>query len=248
MLVLVLALSLGLAAEAEALSLPADPRLDPVRDKIGERVARARAAGLPADAIVTKVREGLAKGVDAARIEQAAGRLADSLERAQRFVAERRGGTAPAGLVRAVATAGIAGVTVTDLGALIADARSDEAAARAVEVTADLATRGYPVTRAVQVVGQVQTRDPGSLDRVPSTLDAIRQEQSLTHAETVDALARGFAAAGSLKAAARRTTDDARRNQPRVRPPVGPEAREGPGKSGFPPVRIQVKPPKAGKP
>src|SRR5687767_5296835 len=96
---------LALVSPVEAAPLPADPRLDAVRDRLEQLVQRADGAGLPSEMIVSKVREGLAKGVDAQRIEAAALRLTENLEVAQKFVVARRPGQPPAPLVRAVAEA-----------------------------------------------------------------------------------------------------------------------------------------------
>ena len=84
----------ALASSVEAAELPADVRLDPVRGRLEGLIQRADGAGLPSEMIVSKVREGLAKGVDPARIDVAAARLADSLSGAQGYVRSRRSGVA----------------------------------------------------------------------------------------------------------------------------------------------------------
>src|SRR5216110_248060 len=122
-LTLVLGLLLSAAEAAPPATLPQDARLEPVRARLESLVARTNQAGLPADLVVSKVREGLAKGVPAERIEAAANRLAESLELARRFVAERRSGPAPA-LVRALAEARSAGVELSETDALVRGERS----------------------------------------------------------------------------------------------------------------------------
>ena len=54
-------------------------------------------------------------------------------------------------------------------------------------------------------------REWRSLDRVPGTLETIRQEYALTQAEAVDALSRGLAGSDSLQAAYNRTADEEQR-------------------------------------
>src|SRR5579862_6766153 len=127
----VMLLMLGLASAEAAPGLPGDARLAPVRAHLQDVIQRADAAGLPSDMIVSKVREGLAKGVDPARIEAAAVRLADSLAVAQQYVAARRSGHAAAPLVRAVAEARLAGVAMTAVDPLLRGDRPEQP--RAVE-------------------------------------------------------------------------------------------------------------------
>jgi hypothetical protein len=234
-----LLLALG-AAQAAAPALPDDARLGPARERLEALVAKTSAAGLPAEVVVSKVREGLAKGVDAGRIEQAANRLAESLGAASRFVAERRPGAAPpAPLVRALAEARVAGLDLNAADAVVRSNRQPAETARAVEVLTDLALRGYPAVRASSVVRDVLTRDPGAMARLPSALETIRQDQALTHVETVDALSRGLAGSNTLEAAYKRTLDDERRRAPaRGRPNQG-EDREPAGKSGIIPPGLK---------
>jgi hypothetical protein len=196
------------------------------------------------------VREGLAKGVDPARIEGAAARLADSLDGAQRYVVARRPGVAPGSLVRAVAEARLAGVTLAAMDPLVAPQRAEAPARRAVEVVTDLSLRGYPPDRAAAVVSEVLSRDAPALDRVPGTLETLRRDYALSRSEAVDALARGLASSESLQTAYSRTADDERR-QGRGRS-VGADraadARDGsPGKSALAPGHLnRMKPPTAG--
>jgi hypothetical protein len=205
-LVTMLVLAVGFPVEA-APALPLDARLEPVRARLQQMVQKAESEGLPAEMIVGKVREGLAKGIDATRIEAAASRLADNLGAAQKFVAARRPGPAPAPLVRALAEARQAGVELAAVDSLV---RNQKDTGRAVEVVIDLARRGYPADRAAVVVQNVLTRDARSLDRVPGTLETIRQDYTLSHVEAVDALARGLSSADSLQTAYHRTAEDER--------------------------------------
>jgi hypothetical protein len=244
----VLFVALGLAgggrAAAAGAALPDDVRLASVRAHLEQVVQKASAAGLPVDMIIGKVREGLAKGVDAGRIDAAAQRVADNLGEAQQLVISHRG-SAPAGLVRAVAEARMANVPATDVDALVRGDRPEPPTRRAVEVLTDLSLRGYPTGRAVAVVRAVLARDAGSLDNVPGTLETIRLDFALTHTEAADALARGLVAATSLQAAAGRAADDERsRGRGRDR---GDE-HDSPGRSGSAPGHLPKANPATGAP
>lgn len=246
----VMVLMLAMTSAEAAPGLPGDARLEPVRAHLQEVITRADAAGLPSDMIVSKVREGLAKGVDAVRIEAAAVRLADSLTAAQQYVSARRPGhAAPAPLVRAVASARLAGVNLAVVDPLLKSERPEQP--RAVEVVTDLSLRGYPSERAALVVQSVLARDAGSLDRVPGTLETIRIDYALSHTEAVDALARGLASADSLQTAYSRTVEDERRHgHGHGAAGKGAGDDEGddgsPGKSGLAPGQLKKKnaPPK----
>jgi hypothetical protein len=239
-LTLAVATVLSLAGETGAAGLPDDARLGAARPRLQEMVDRAAADGLPTEMIVSKVREGLAKGVDPARIEAAAVRIADNLRAAQTFLGARR----TPKLVRAVAEARMAGVALTAMDPLVRGDRPQ--AQRAVEVVTDLSLRGYPADRAAAILAVVMARDAGALDRVPGTLERIRQEYALTQAEAVDALSRGLASAESLQAAYKRTADEEQR---RGRGPgasgKSSDGSEGPGKSGLAPGHLK-RPPTAG--
>jgi hypothetical protein len=197
--------ALGHLAQAGTTSLPDDARLDPVRAQIEAVVARSTQAGLPSEIIVSKVREGLAKGVDPARIGVAAERLAQGLADARSFVVSRRGAaTTSPELVRAVAEAKLAGVDLGSAGPLIDKQRGAADSARAVEVLTDLSRRGYPTGRASELVAELLARDPTAVGRLPSTLEVMRQEQALSQAESVDQIAQGLRAGGSLQSASTR--------------------------------------------
>jgi hypothetical protein len=240
MLALVMTVVFGLAPGAQAGTvLPDDGRLAPVRAKLDEVVQRAEASGLPSDVILSKVREGLAKGVDPARIEAAATRLYDNLAAAQQYIAARRQGRPPATLVRAVAEARQAGVSLQAVDGLVRGQRPEQP--RAVEVVTDLSRRGYPSDRAAAVVERVLSRDARSLDRVSSTLETIRQDYALTQVEAVDALARGLAASDSLQNAYGRTVEDERRrgHGRGNAKTAGDEGDDSPGKSGLAPGHLK---------
>jgi hypothetical protein len=240
MLSLVMATVLALASSVEAAGLPADQRLEPVRAHLQQLVDRADGAGLPSEMIVSKVREGLAKGVDPTRIEAAVVRLTENLEAAQQYVIARRSGRPPASLVRAVAEARMANVPMNAVDRLVRMQKPEME--RAVTVVTDLSLRGYPSERAEVVVENVLNHDARSLDRVPGTLETIRQDYALTHTEAVDALARGLASSESLQTAYNRTVEDERK---RGHGPGGAkgndEDTESPGKSGLAPGQLKKK-------
>jgi hypothetical protein len=224
---LALAIMTG-TAQAAAPGLPSDARLEPVRPRLEQIVKKAADDGLPADLIVSKVREGLAKGVDVARIETAAGRLAESLAVARGFVAERRPAAAPE-VIRAVAEARLAGVDLVAADAVVRADRSAGDTARAVEVLTDLSLRGYPMGRASDLVKDVLTRDPTAVGRVPSTLETLRNQQALTQAETVDAVARGLRGGGPLASAAARAAEEKGHGRGSAATPGGPGKAGGDG-------------------
>jgi hypothetical protein len=231
--------------------LPDDARLAAVRPRLELLVERANRGGLPAEMIVSKVREGLAKGVDPTRIEAAAVRLTDSLEAAQRYVTTRRPGSpAPVPLVRAVAEARLAGVTLTAIDPLVLPDRAEPPTRRAVEVVTDLSLRGYPPDGAAAFVKNVLARDVAGLDRIPAALETLRHDYALSRAEAMDALARGLASADSLQTAFTRTAEDQRRQghgQGVGSDRSGDGGDGAPGKSGLAPGHLpKMKPPTAG--
>jgi hypothetical protein len=231
---------LALASTAEGAPLPADARLDAVRPRLEQLIQRADGAGLPSEMIVSKVREGLAKGVDATRIEAAAVRLTENLEAAQQFVVARQKGLPPAPLVRAVAEARAAGVPMSAVDRLVRAQKPE--LQRAVEVITDLSLRGYPSERAGLVVENVLSRDARALDRVPGTLETIRQDYALSHVEAVDALARGLASSESLQTAYNRTVEDERKRGHGKGGAKGSEQEgDSPGKSGLAPGQLKKK-------
>jgi hypothetical protein len=240
MLSTVMVTVLALASSVEGAGLPGDARLEPVRAHLQQLIDRADGAGLPSEVIVSKVREGLAKGVDPARIESAVVRLSESLEAAQQYVAARQPGRPPASLVRAVAEARMAGVPLNAVDRLVRLQKPQ--LQRAVEVVTDLSLRGYPSERAEVVVENVLTHDARSLDRVPGTLETIRQDYALSHTEAVDALARGLASADSLQTAYNRTVEDERKRGHGQSAGKGSEQEgDSPGKSGLAPGQLKKK-------
>ena len=237
---LVMVTVLALATSAEGAGLPGDVRLDPVRTHLQQVVDQAEGSGLPSEMILSKVREGLAKGVDPARIEAAVVRLTENLAAAQQYVTARRPGRPPAALVRAVAEARMANVPMNAVDRLVRVQKPE--LQRAVEVVTDLSLRGYPGERAEVVVENVLNRDARSLDRVPGTLEMIRQDYALSHTEAVDALARGLASADSLQTAYNRTVEDERKRGHGKSAAKGEqEEGEGPGKSGLAPGQLKKK-------
>jgi hypothetical protein len=241
---MVIATVLALASSVEGAGLPVDQRLDPVRAHLQQLIDRAEGTGLPSEMIVSKVREGLAKGVDPVRIEAAVVRLTENLDAAQQYVQTRRpGNPPPASLVRAVAEARMAGVQMSAIDRLVRVQKPEMQ--RAVEVVTDLSLRGYPSERAEVVVENVLNRDARSLDRLPGTLETIRQDYALTHTEAVDALARGLASSDSLQTAYNRTVEDERKRGHGHGGGKGAGADQddgdSPGKSGLAPGQLKKK-------
>ena len=245
-LTLKLVLTLALAQGA---ALPADPRLDPVRPRLEQLVDRTAASGLPAELVVSKVREGLAKGVSPDRIEAAVARLFDNLQAARTFAAERRSGPAPAPeLVRALADARMAGIDLASADAVVRGGKAAPETARAVEVLTDLSLRGYPADRAAVLVKDLFARDAAALGKLPATLDLLRREQALSHAETVDALARGMRGGGSLEQASTRASAEERRKAPGGAARRGGEGAPGRKEGFIPPGQLKKQMPPKGPP
>jgi hypothetical protein len=169
-------------------TIPDDARLGPVRAALQATVDDAGAAGLPTRPRVVKVREGLAKGVPADRIAAAVQSLARGLEEANRFArAQGRRAPSPALLV-ALADLHGRGVGWDSATPLLAARADDAALARAVDVLAELAERGYPERRAGQLLREVQEHDPGAMNRVVASLESIRRGLTVSRADALDAL------------------------------------------------------------
>lgn len=200
------------AADPQKPALPDDARLTPVRPALERQLGRARAAGLPTDVVVAKVREGLAKNIAPDRIEGAVERLVSGLEESRSFAVERTGRAPSQGLVASLAKARLAGVDLASSALVLKDVKDDAAAAHAVSVLTDLASRGYPTERAALVVRDVGAHEPGALGRLPFALDNLRQQQALTPLQAVDTLARSLVAGTTLDAAARRSAEEAERS------------------------------------
>ena len=226
-------ISLG-AAPVWAADVTADPRLGPVRERLEEILADAEKAGLPAEVVASKIREGLAKGVDAARIEATASRLAKSMKAAHGFIADRRAGKPPAELVQALAEADLAGVEIAATDRLVRAKVPTTETRRGVEVLTDLTLRGYPTGRASAIVSQVLRRDPKAVGRVSATLEEIRHSQALTHVEATEALESGLGSGGNLEAARGKAMAEARKGG-KGSAGASKSARGGAGKSDFVP-------------
>jgi len=216
------------AAAADPGSLPADPRLAPVRADLEKTVATAARDGLPADMIVSKVREGLAKGVAPEVIRDVAGRLAQNLSTSATLLRAQRAGTPSPALVRVVAEARMAGVEAESISPLAAAREPDAVVARAVEVVTDLTVRGYPSRPSASLVREITDRDATSLGRVVAGLEAIRTEQTVSRADALEALGRNFRSGGaSLDTALARSLESGNR--------AGGAGADSPGKSADAP-------------
>jgi len=177
-------------------ALPADARLGATRATLQAAVDRAGAAGLPTRPLVSKVREGLAKGVPPERIAAAVGTLAHGLEEANGF-ARAHGRSPSPGLLIALADLHARGVS-WDSATPVLTARADDAAlARAVDVLAELAQRGYPDRAAGQLLRSVEEHDPNALGRVVAGLETIRRGLTLSRADALDALGANLSGEGS---------------------------------------------------
>lgn len=216
------------AAAAEPTSLPADPRLAPVRVELEKTVATAGRDGLPVEMIVSKVREGLAKGVPPEVIRDVAARLAQNLSASATMLRTQRAGAPSPALVRVVAEARLAGVEPESLAPLAASHEPDAVVARAVEVVTDLTMRGYPGRPSASLVRDIAERDAPSLGRVVAGLEAIRTEQTVSRADALEALGRNFRSHGaSLDSAVSRSLESGDR--------AGGAGADSPGKSAEAP-------------
>jgi hypothetical protein len=191
-----------------ATPLPPSQKLDPVRPALEQLIARAEQAGVPSELIVSKVREGLAKGVAPETIRAVAERLAHDLGDATQVLRVNRKGDASPGLVRALAEARAAGVEVSVLVPLVEAHVSDALLVRALEAVTDLGVRGYPGPRAALVVQRVVERDPEAVGRVVAGVESIRRAQTISRADSLDALARNLASVnGSFESALNRSLE-----------------------------------------
>ena len=216
------------AAAADPGSLPADPRLAPVRADLEKTVATAARDGLPADMILSKVREGLAKGVAPEVIRDVAGRLAQNLGASATLLRAQRAGTPAPSLVRVVAEARMAGVEAESIAPLAASREPDAVVARAVEVVTDLTVRGYPSRPSASLVRDIAERDAAALGRVVVGLESIRTEQTVSRADALEALGRNFRSRGaSLDTALARSLESGDR--------AGGAGADSPGKSAEAP-------------
>lgn len=244
----ILLLSLaGPAGEAPGREpLPSDGRLAPVRAQLEARLDRVAGAGLPTELLLNKIREGLAKNVEPQRIATTVFAMADHLDSAQAFLVQQRRGNVPAGLLRAVTEARMSGIALDHLQPLVS--APDALADRAVQLVLDLKWRGYPVERSAGLVGQIVRHDAANLDHLPGLLETIRREQLLSHADSVDALARGMATSDSLAGAYDRAVDDERRKGGTGRGArKSDETDVNRGNSAGPPGLIKVPPGQAKK-
>jgi len=142
--------------------------------------------------------------------------------------------------VRAVAEARMANVPMSAVDRLVKVQKPEME--RAVAVVTDLSLRGYPSDRAELVVENVLNRDAVSLDRVPGTLETIRQDYALSHTEAVDALARGLASSDSLQTAYNRTVEDERKRGQQGRGSGKAAEQDDDGGSGkLPPGQLKKK-------
>lgn len=177
-------------------ALPRDARLDATRATLQATVNRAGAGGLPTRPLIVKVREGLAKGVPPERIVAAVESLARGLGEASSF-ARAHGRVPSPALLIALADLHARGVG-WDSATPMVTARADDAAlARAVDVLAELAQRGYPERPAGLLLRDVEEHDPNALGRVVAGLESIRRGLTVSRADALDALGANLSLDGS---------------------------------------------------
>lgn len=191
-----------LAAQAAGpeVGLPDDARIASVRAELQATVDRVRADGLPAELVIGKVREGLAKDVAPDLIAKVTSELATRLAGANRFARSVRSSPPSVDLLRALAAADLAGVALPRTAPIVREVR-DRAAARAIEVLADLRLRGYPDADVVELVTALARREPDALGRLPGALEAVREAQGLSRIDAVDSMSAALSSSNNLEAA-----------------------------------------------
>jgi hypothetical protein len=189
--------------------------LAPVRADLEKTVAEASRDGLPSQLIVSKIREGVAKGVPADAIRSAADRLAHGLGDADKFLKAHPKRPPTECMMRVLAEARTAGVELEITAPMLESEASGINLARAIEVLTDLTLRGYSDRRAAAVVKEVLDRDPQSVGKVASGVEAIRLGQTLSRADALETLRRNIltttTTTGSYEAALSRSLEGADR-------------------------------------
>ena len=163
----------GLGAQDVQVRL--DRRVSPeVQQAVRSIAADAAAHGLPVDPLVQKAIEGGAKGVPGDRIISAVRALAGRLAEAKEAVSEA-GVAAPSGdVVEGGADALNAGLSRSQVGALVRMSKPPQDPALTLRVAATLAALGVPATQALELVqGMISAgRSPSDLLGLPGQVQA----------------------------------------------------------------------------
>jgi len=163
----------GLGAQDVQVRL--DRRVSPeVQQAVRSIAADAAAHGLPVDPLVQKAIEGGAKGVPGDRIISAVRALAGRLAEAKEAVSEA-GVAAPSGdVVEGGADALNAGLSRSQVGALVRMSKPPQDPALTLRVAATLAALGVPATQALELVqGMISAgRSPTDLLGLPGQVQA----------------------------------------------------------------------------
>jgi len=163
----------GLGAQDVQVRL--DRRVSPeVQQAVRSIAADAAAHGLPVDPLVQKAIEGGAKGVPGDRVIAAVRALAGRLAEAKEAVSEA-GVAAPSGdVVEGGADALNAGLSRSQVGALVRMSKPPQDPALTLRVAATLAALGVPATQALELVqGMISAgRSPTDLLGLPGQVQA----------------------------------------------------------------------------
>ena len=163
----------GLGAQDVQVRL--DRRVSPEVQRAVRRIAAdAAAQGLPVDPLVQKAIEGGAKGVPGDRVIAAVRALAGRLAEAKEAVSEA-GVAAPSGdVVEGGADALNAGLSRSQVGALVRMSKPPQDPALTLRVAATLAALGVPATQALELVqGMISAgRSPSDLLGLPGQVQA----------------------------------------------------------------------------
>jgi len=180
-------------------------------------MARAKAEGLPVQALQNKVREGQAKKVPEARVRAVVQQLMRHMVQARTWL--RKGKQpVPAALMEAVAEARLAGLSEQRLRELV-PAGSGARASLRVDGLVDLHLRGYHGDDALRLVKGV---DRDELPALGNTLERLRKQRGLTHAETADALLKAVRTQNGSLHRAMQTLAQGGGRGPRPGPPPTP--------------------------
>lgn len=180
-------------------------------------LAKAKTEGLPVQALQNKVKEGQAKKVPEARVRAVVQQLMRHMLQARTWL--RKGKQpVPAPLIEAVAEARLAGLSEQRLRALVPPGSSARASLH-VDTLVDLHLRGYHGDDAMRLVKSVGHDE---LPALGNSLERLRKQRGLTHAETADALLKAMRTQGGSLHRALQTLAQGGGRGPRPGPPPSP--------------------------